>query len=181
MKRIFISFFASILLLVAFSSCKKLAAAIFGGFDTTVDFQVSIPAVPIVSPFELPLGQYLYKFDLDSIVKSKTAGVFNANDVKSIKVKQFNINITDADQLNNISNFQSVRVTIQSNTNNTPAELFSVTLPDTYATTFSTPGNNAELLSYLKGSDITYSMYGKNRRITTKPLTIILSVIIRAS
>ena len=181
MKRAFFSICAAILLLVTFSSCKKIVAAIFGGFDTTVDFQLSIPAIPVVSPFELPLGQYLYKFNLDSIVKSKTAGVFRATDVKSIKVKQFNINITNADQLNNVSNFQSVRVTIQSNTNNTPAELFSVTLPDTYASTFSTAGNNAELLSYLKGSDITYYMYGRNRRVTIKPLTIILSVIISAS
>ena len=181
MKKNLIIFFTAFLLFAMGSSCKKLAAALFGGFDTSVDFQVSIPAVPIVSPFELPLGQFLYKFNLDSIVKSKTAGVFGASDVKSIKVKQFNINITDADQLNNVSNFQSVRVTIQSNTNNTPAELFSVTLPDTYAASFSTPGNNVELLSYLKGSDITYNMYGKNRRITTKSLTIILSVTIRAS
>lgn len=181
MKRAIISICAAILLLVTFSSCKKLVAALFGGFETTVDFQLSIPAIPIVSPSELPLGQYFYKFNLDSIVKAKTAGVFSASDVKSIKVKQFNINIANADQLNNVSNFQSVRVTIQSNTNNAPAELFSVTLPDTYATTFITAGNNAELLSYLKGSDITYNMYGRNRRTIVKPLTIILSVVIRAS
>ena len=181
MKKTLIILSATFIMLFAFSSCKKLVSAIFGGFDTTVDFQVSIPAVPIVSPFELPLGQFSYKFNLDSIVKSNTAGVYNANDVKSIKAKQFNITITNADQLNNVSNFQSVRVTIKSNTNNTPTELFSVSFPDTYATSFTTAGNDVELLSYLKGSDIIYNMYGKNRRITTKALTIILSVTIRAS
>ncbi|MDB5224114.1 MAG: hypothetical protein JWN83_2781 [Chitinophagaceae bacterium] len=181
MKKNLIILSAAFILLITFFSCKKLASAIFGGFETSVDFQVSIPAVPIVSPVELPLGQFYYKFNLDSIVKAKTGGVYGANDVKSIKVKQFNVTITNADPLNNVSNFQSVRVTMQSNTNNTPLELFSITFPDTYAPSFTAPGNNAELLSYLKGSDIIYNMYGKNRRITTKSLTIILSVTINAS
>lgn len=162
-------------------SCKKIASSIFGGFDTTVDFQLSIPAVPFVSPFEVPLGQFQYTFNLDSIVKAKTGGNFGAEDVSSIKVKEFNINISDADPQNNLANFQSVRVTIHSNTNNTPAELFAVTFPDTYASSFKTAGNNNELLSYLKGSNITYSMFGRNRRTTSKPLSILLSVIVRAS
>lgn len=181
MRKNLITLSAVFIMILASSGCKKIVAKIFGGFDTSVDYQISIPIIPAVSPFQLPVGQYVYKFNLDSVVRSQTAGIYNANDVKSIKAKQFNITITDADQLNNISNFQSVRVTIHSNTNNTPAELFSVTFPDIYATTFSTPGNDAELLSYLKGSDITYTMYAKNRRITTKPLTIYLSVTIRAS
>lgn len=181
MRKKIVPIFSILLILATFSSCRKLATAIFGGFDTSVDLQVSIIPIPLVSPIELPIGQFLYKFNLDSVVRSKTAGVYGAADVRSIKVKQFNINITNADQLNNISNFQSVRVTIQSNTNNTPAELFSTTFTDTYATSFTTSGNNVELLSYLKGSDITYTMYGKNRRITTIPLTITISVILRAS
>jgi hypothetical protein len=181
MKKKLIILSAVFIIILTFSGCKKIASAIFGGFDTSVDFQLSVPIVPIVSPFEFPVGQYSYKFNLDSIVKAKTAGIYNANDVKSIKTKEFNINITNADQLNNVSNFQSIRVTIQSNTNSTPAELFSTTFPDTFASSFTATGNNTELLSYLKGSDITYTMYGKNRRITTKPLTIFLSVIIRAS
>ena len=181
MRRNLITLSALFIILLALSGCKKIAKAIFGGFDTSVDYQISVPIIPVVSPFELPVGQYLYKFNLDSVVKAQTAGIYNANDVKSIKAKQFNITITDADALNNIANFQSVRVTIHSNTNSTPAELFAVTFADTFASTFSTAGNNAELLSYLKGSDIVYTMYAKNRRITTKPLTIFLSVTIRAS
>jgi len=167
--------------ITAVVSCKKIASSLFGGFDTTVDFQLAIPVVPIVSPFELPLGQFQYTFNLDSIVKAKTAGAFGAKDVQSIKVKEFNINIINPDQQNNLANFQSVRVTIHSNTNTSPTELFAVTFPDTYASTFTTGGNNSELLSYLKGSDITYTLYGKNRRSTSKPLNITISVIVRAS
>jgi hypothetical protein len=181
MKKNLITLSAVFIILLTFASCKKIASAIFGGFDTNADYVISVPIIPIVSPVELPVGQYLYKFNLDSIVKAQTAGIYNANDVKSIKTKEFKVTITDADQLNNIANFQSVRVTIHSNTNSTPSELFATTFPDTYAATFTTQGNNTELLSYLKGSDITYTMYAKNRRITTKPLTIYLTVTIRVS
>lgn len=181
MKKILLNFLAVSILLFQLSSCKKIAKALFGGFDQNVpDIQVTLPAVPLVSPFEIPLGSYSYKFNLDSIVRSKTGGVFGANDVSSIKIKQLSININNADPLNNLQNFQSVRVTIKSNTNSTPTELFSVMFPDMYADTFTTPGNNTELLSYLKGSDIVYDIYGKNRRITTKPLNLVISVIIRA-
>ena len=181
MKKNLITLSAVFIILIAFAACKKIASAIFGGFDTSVDYHISVPAVPIVLPVEVPIGQYMYTFNLDSIVKAQTAGIYNANDVKSIKAKEFKITVTNPDQQNNVSNFQNIRVTIHSNTNSTPAELFAVTFPDTYAASFTTPGNNAELLSYLKGSDIVYTMYGKNRRITTKPLTVLLSVTIRAS
>lgn len=167
--------------LTAVVSCKKIASSIFGGFDTTVDFQLSIPPVPIVLPGEFSLGQFQYTFNLDSLVKAKTAGTFGAEDVTSIKVKEFNINITDADPQNNLANFQSVRVTIHSNTNSTPAELFAVTFPDTYAASFKTTGSDVELISYLRGSVITYTMYGRNRRTTSKPLNVIISVVVRAS
>jgi hypothetical protein len=180
MKKVLFIFFGVVVLLSGISSCKKVANAIFKGFEVSVpDIQIALKEIPIVSPFEIPIGQFPYKFNLDSVVRSKTAGVFGANDVSSIKVKQFNINITNADQQNNISNFQSLRVTLQSNTNNNPAEIFSAVFPDTYAATFTAPGNDTELLSYLKGSDIVYNMYAKNRRITTKPLSIIISVTIR--
>lgn len=182
MKKPIIILFSA-LLLVGAISCKKVINAIFQGFDVTVpDIQVTIPAVIAVAPSEIALGTFSIPFNLDSIVKSRTAGVFGANAVSSIKVKQMSITITNADQMNNLANFESARVTIHSNTNSSPTEIFSATFPDVFASTYtSTPVNSQELLSYLKGSEIIYKMYGKNRRITTKPLNIVISVIIRTS
>ncbi len=182
MRKVFISIFASTILLTGFSSCKKIVAAIFGGTDVNVpEVQVTIPTVFAVSSNEISLGSFSFSFNLDSIVRANTSGVFGVNAVNSIKVKQVKITINNADQLNNFANFQSARVTLQSNTNNTPAELFSVTFADVFASTYTyTPTNNPELLSYLKGSDISYTIYGKMRRTTNKPLTMVVAVTLRA-
>lgn len=183
MKKILFALFAVLIIIGGLSSCKKLAAAIFGGTNVVVpDVQVTIPAIVVVSPSELGLGSYSYYFNLDSAVRANTAGIFGAKAVSSIKIKQMTITITNADQLNNLSNFESARVTLQSDVNNTPVEIFSKTFADTYAESVtSTPTNNPELLSYLKGSQIVYNMFGKNRRITTKTLNITVSVILKAS
>ena len=177
MKRSIRILFATGLLFIGFLSCKKVAEAIFQGLDANVpDVQITIPIIPLVSPSEISIGSYSYNFNLDSIVKAKTAGVFGANAVRFIKIKQIVITITNPDPLNNLANFESARMTIQSNTNNTPVEFFSQTFPDTYATTFTfTPTNSTELFEYLKGTTITYNIFGKNRRITTKQLNMVVS------
>jgi len=182
MKRLLFTILTAIILSGSGSSCKKAIAKIFPGVDVVVpDMQMILPSVFFVAPTEIPLGTYSFQFNLDSVVKAQTAGVFGANDVTSIKVKQITITITNADQLNNFANFESARVTLQSNSNNTPVQLFSATFPDVFAATFTTTNNNTELLSYLKGSDLLYTMYGKNRRVTTKPLELTISVIVRAN
>ncbi len=182
MKKIVILFIVTLIFFAALPSCKKLIKAVFGGTDVNVPaFQVNIPTVIAVTSYEIPIGSFSINFNLDSTVKANTAGVFGANDVNSVKVKQVNINITNADSLNNLANFESARVTLQSNSNNNPVELFNITFPDAYASTYSyTPTNSPELLPYLKGTSITYNIYGKMRRITNKPLTMVVSVILRA-
>lgn len=182
MKRLLFIFFTALFLSGTTSSCKKAIAKLFPGVDVAVpDMQMTLPAIIFVSPSEIPLGTFSFQFNLDSVVRAQTAGVFNANDVTSIKVKQITITITNADQLNNFANFERARVMLQSNSNNTPVEIFSATFPDAFASSFTTTNNNTELLSYLKGTDLVYTMYGKNRRITTKPLDITISVIVRAN
>ena len=183
MKKITITFLSAIILLVALSSCKKLVSAIFQGLDVNVpEVQVTIPTVIAVTPNEIALGSFSFHFNLDSIIKANTAGVFGVNTVSSIKVKQINISITNADQLNNLANFESARITLQSNIDSNPAELFSVSFPDSYASLFTaTPANSPDLLPYLKGSDVTYNIYGKMRRITTKPLNMVVAITLRVN
>lgn len=182
MKKLFISTCVLLTLLFAFSSCKKIAA-LFGGTDVNApQINVTIPAVFFVTSNELSLGSYSFYFNLDSAVRANTGGVFGQNAVNSIKIKQVNINVTNADQVNNLANFEKIRITLQSNSNTTPVELFAITFPDVYASTYSfSPTNNPELLSYLKGSTITYNIYGNMRRITTKPLDVSVDVLLRAN
>lgn len=183
MKKIIISFLAAFVLIAGISSCKKIVSALFQGMDVNApQVQVTIPTIITISPNEFPLGSFSMHFNLDSIIKANTADVFGVNSVSSIKVKQISISITNADQVNNLANFESARITLQSNSDSNPAELFSINFPDSYAASFtSTTINSPDLLPYLKGSDITYNLFGKMRRITTKPLNITVAVTLRVN
>ena len=182
MKKITITLSVAIIFLAGVS-CKKLVSALFKGLDVNVpEVQLTIPTIIAVSPNEIALGSFSFHFNLDSIVKANTAGVFGVNSVTSIRVNQVKVAVNNADQLNNLSNFESARITLQSNIDTNPAELFSVNFPDTYSASFtSTPTNSPDLLPYLKGSDVTYNVFGKMRRITTKPLNMTVAVTIRVN
>ncbi len=183
MKKKYISFIVIILFVIGFSSCSKIVGAIFGGTDVDVPaLNITIPAVIALTPDEMTLGTYTQSINLDSLVRSKTGGTFGANVVSSVKVKKVTITLTNADQFNNISNFKSARVTLQSNSNNTPVQLFSVLFDDTYASTYTfTADDGPELLSYLNGSTISYTLYGAIRSITNKPLDMLVNVTLRAN
>lgn len=182
MRKIVVGIFAALLIFTACSSCKKIAQA-FGGSDVVVpQYQITVPIVPFVLPTEISLGSYSFSFNLDSVVRANTSGLFGAKDVNSIKIKHVTINILNADQLNNLANFSTARVTLYSNTNSNPVELFAINFPDVYASSYTyTTTSSPELLSYLKGSLLTYTLYGKMRRITTKPLSMTLDVTMRAN
>ncbi len=164
-------------------SCKKVIAAVYGGSDVPVpQSQLIIPQVYIVPPDELYLGSFVYGINLDSSVKANTRGVFGASSVNSVKVKSVIIKILNPDLYDNLSNFDSARVTIQSNTNSTPIQLFSIGFPNTYSdSVYYTPTNSPELLSYVKGNTITCNVYGRLRTVTNKPLGITVDVTLRAN
>ena len=183
MRKISISIIVFLLFLTGFTACKKIVAAVFGGTDITVPTaQFTIPVLFVVTPNEQSFGSYSQQINLDSLVKANTGGVFGINVVSSIKVKQVNLLLTNPDALNNLSNFETVRVTLTSDTRNTPVELFAASFPDTNISTYNfVPTNSTDLLPYLRGTSITYNIYGKNRRITTKPLTLQVTVTLRAN
>jgi len=183
MKKLFIPFTALLLVFAGVSSCKKIVSSIFGGTDVTIPpVNVTVPAILAVTANEQSFGSYTQQINLDSTVRANTAGVFGINAVSTIKIKQVTISISNADALNNLSNFENARVTLNSNSNPATADLFTVTFPDQNTATYTfTPSTSTELLPYLKGNSITYTVYGKNRRITSKPLQMQVSVILRAN
>jgi hypothetical protein len=183
MKKLLVPGVIACLLLIQISSCKKIIETVFQGMDVNVpEVQITIPSVIAVTPNEIALGSFSYQLNLDSIIKANTAGVFGINAVSSVKVKQVTINLSNADQLNNLSNFESFRMTVQSNANSSPSELFTANFTDTYASSITiTPVNSPDLLTYLKGSEISYNMYGKMRRITAKPLNMTIAVTLRVN
>ena len=184
MKNKYVSFIVLILFIVGFSSCKKIVGAIFEGTDVEAPaLNITIPPVIALTTDEMTLGTYTQHINLDSMVRAKTGGIFGTNVVSTVKVKKVTITLLNADQFNNISNFKTARVTLQSNSNNTPVQLFSVLFNDVYASsyTFTAANDSPELLSYLNGNTISYTLYVSIRRITNKPLEMQVVVTLRAN
>ena len=183
MRKLIIVLTGILFFVTAISSCKKIVAAIFKGTDVNVPaVQVTIPVILAVSSSEISLGNFTQQINIDSIIRANTAGVFGINAVSSIKMKQAVVSITNADALNNLSNFESTRMTLQSNTNSSPVEIVSISFPDTFASSYTyIPTNSPELLPYLTGTTLTYNIFGKARRITSKPLNLVFQVTLRAN
>lgn len=183
MKKNIVVFIIAFLIVGSLFSCKKIIAAIFSGIEFNIpDIVLNIPAIPLVSPSEIDLGSFTQNINLDSIVKAKTVNVFGADIVKSVQVKNVTITVINGDDLNNLSNFEYARITLASNTNNTATEIAKITFPTSNVSSFVyTPPNSLELISYLKGSNLTYHIYGKNRKITTRPLRFVLSVLLKVN
>lgn len=162
-------------------SCKKIIRKIFQGIDADIPvFTVTFPPIPYAPPNELSIGSFSQQFNLDSTIRANTGDVYGADDVSSVKIKQIVFDVENADEQNNISNFESARLTFSSNTKTDTVTIASITFPDTYATTYTyTPANSPELMPYLSGSILTYNAFGKIRRITTMPLTMNIRVTLR--
>lgn len=162
-------------------SCNKTLQSLFTGFDVKVpDMQVTIPAIPIVTANEILLGSFSLNFNLDSTIRANTNNVFNINSVTSLKISNLLVTISNGTSLNNLSNFESGRLLISSNSNTTEATLVNFMFPtiDTYSYVADT--NNApEILSYYRGTQINYKLFGKLRKPTTSALNLTLSITIR--
>lgn len=181
MKKVLISV-SLLIFVIAGMSCNKIKDAIFPSIDVNLPaFQIRVPAIPIVLNSEASLGSFTINFNLDSIIRANTAGAFGAGAVSTIKVKKMVISVSNGDAANNLANFESARFTFSSNTKTTPAELVSITLTDTFATSYTAePTSSPELKEYLTGTQLTYSLFGKARRTTSKPLNFSVAITLSA-
>lgn len=181
MKKVLISV-SLLIFVIAGMSCNKIKDAIFPSIDVNLPaFQIRVPAIPIVLSSEASLGSFTINFNLDSIIRANTAGAFGAGAVSTIKVKKMVISVSNGDAANNLANFESARFTFSSNTKTTPAELVSITLTDTFTTSYTAePTSSPELKEYLTGTQLTYSLFGKARRTTSKPLNFSVAITLSA-
>jgi hypothetical protein len=182
MTKSFFLYLGIIITSLSISSCKKVKA-IFPGADITAPtITVVIPPVPAaaVGFGEIPLGNYEQRLNIDSAIRANTGGAFGIGSVTSVKIKEYTVGVSNADDANNLSNFESGRVLLTSNSQSTPVEIMSFTLPTTNTSTITqTPTNAPELLQYIKGGQLTYQIFGRARRATTKSLNMSVSVILK--
>jgi hypothetical protein len=69
---------------------------------------------------------------------------------------------------------------LSSNSQTNAVELFRITFPTANTSTLThTPTDTPELLPYVKGGELTYEVFGKARKTTSKTLDLTVSVVIR--
>jgi hypothetical protein len=182
MKKLFVTATVALMTLTTIS-CKKTILSLFPGFDVKIpDMQVTIPPIPIVLGDEIQIGSLTSHFNLDSTIRANTSNVFNISHVSSMKVSSMVATLSNGNVLNNLSNFESGRLLISSNTNATPVSLASFSFPTTETYTFAGNTENApDIVSYYTGTEITYQLYGKLRRPTTQQLNQTVSTTIRVN
>jgi hypothetical protein len=168
------------------AGCKKVISAIFPGLE--VDVPAVTVTIPALEPFpgapvpnvEIPVGSFTQGFNLDSIVRVRTAGSFNANDVTSVQIKQITFDAANADEQNNLSNFKSVRFTFSSNNRQDVAEIGSINFPDSALSTYVfVPTAAPDIRPYLNGSQLSYNVYGQLRRYTKKALKLTTNITVK--
>lgn len=165
-------------------SCKKLIEAVFPGKDIDLEtLKISIPPTPFAdSSNEIALGSFATYINTDSIIRSETGGIFGINSIASVKVKEITIKAANADDLNNVSVFKSFRIAISSNAKTEPANIVNIAIPSTAADSYTTSVQDGpDITGYLKGTDITYQIYGSLRHATTKTLKLSCNIVVRAN
>lgn len=163
----FVALFASI----GISSCDKIKDAIFQAFMTnsaalefTIDVVTNTDAVG-------DIGSMSTTLNIDSIIKAESNNEFNINSITSINLEECKITVLNPDSTNNCANFEKGNLYLLTNANPTPIQICSGINPDEYSETWILPADKTiNLKSYLTGTQLSYNLTAKARRVTTKKL-----------
>lgn len=175
-KRILAFSLLSAFCVIGFASCDKVKEKLFPAFETEIaDVNVTIPIT--VAGVESTSSSTV-AFNLDSTSKAYTSNAFGINSISAVKVKDITVALTDANDVNNVSNFQKLTRRFASNTVATPAVVATADIPKTPAAFINIPAgtNTPELKDYLKGNQLTYTVSSVARKSTTMPLHAVVSV-----
>jgi hypothetical protein len=109
-------------------------------------------------------------FNLDSLI-NKESSKFGLGNVKNIRIKEFNLELLDADSLNNIQNIENIIVKLQAS-GQADQSIATVNPPNTRATKLSIPitSGSSDVRTFLTSSSFTYNLSAKLRTATTKEL-----------
>ncbi|MCW3108735.1 MAG: hypothetical protein JWQ09_3241 [Segetibacter sp.] len=163
-----------IVLMMMFVSCtcNQIKEKLLPAFNVTIpEINLTIPPLPIVTNKEVPVGALKTHINMDSTIKANTAGTFGADAVHFVKVKKMVIKVLNADKNNNLSNFETARMRIYADTAST--DIAIINFPKAYSDSITViPPASADISNYLRGSNLAYNLFWKNRKTTTKFLKL---------
>ncbi len=174
---------AMVLIVVNLFSCnqetkKEIKKKLLPAFNVNIpDIHLSIPPIAFVSGQEVPVGALKTPINLDSTIRANSAGMLGASAVTSVMVKKIEIKLKNASRANNLANFESARMRIYSNNDTAAADIAKINFTDVYSDSLAvTPENRPEISNYLKGSQLGYNLFWKNRRTTGKFLNLVVKI-----
>jgi hypothetical protein len=157
-------------------TCNEIKEKLLPSFSVNIpDIKLTVPPLPLVIDKEIAVGALKTHINMDSTIRAYTKGTFGANAVHYVKVKKLVIKSANADERNNLSNFESARMTIYSDTAST--DIAVIQFPQTYTDSITvTPTNSPDISNYLRGTNLAYNLYWKNRKKTSKFLQLNVQV-----
>src|SRR5437868_4161539 len=123
-----------IVLMMMFASCtcNEIKEKLLPAFNVNIpEINLTVPPLPLVTNEEIPVGALKTHINMDSTIKANTAGTFGADAVHFVKVKKMVIKALNADENNNLSNFETARMRIYSDTVST--DIATINFPKTYS------------------------------------------------
>ena len=170
----------SIIVVSLFSSCKKVLDAYFDPIETPISFPLGIPEITD-STTEVMLSNNALYLNLDSIIKTGTKRVFDINTIQSVTIKDIALTLTNPDSANNLANFDTVRMALNTSVNTTPVTIGTVAIPATYTPAINIPvSKDVDLRNYLSDTTVVFTLYGKVRHATTRALAAKVDIILRS-
>lgn len=155
---------------------KEIQEKLLPSFNVNIpDIHLTVPPLSKVLKEEIAVGALKAPINMDSTIKANTAGAFGANSVHSVKVKKLVIKLSNADKANNLSNFESARMRIYNDTAST--DIAIIKFPESFSDSITVvPAKSPDISNYLRGTNLKYNLYWKNRKVTRKFLKLIVEV-----
>jgi hypothetical protein len=157
-------------------SCK-LEKLLFKPFESPLNFSMNL--APAGTGTSTTLGSTNVSYDLDAKIKAETNNEFGADFIKQIYINQIAITLTNSNQANNLSNFESITLQV-STSGGTPINLGPFDIPTTATNTHTiTVPNSPNIRSYFNGQNVTFAVIGKTRTATTITLNANIGVTLK--
>lgn len=168
----------ALVLMFSGCTCNQIKEKLLPSFNVNIpDINLTVPPLPKVLNEEIPVGALKTHINMDSTIKANTAGTFGANSVHFVKVQKLVVRLSNADKANNLSNFESARMRIYSDTAST--DIAVIKFPENFSDSITViPFQSPDISNYLRGTSLNYNLYWKNRKITRKFLKLLVRITI---
>jgi len=153
-------------------TCNQVKENLLPSFNVNIpDINLTVPPLPAILKDEIPVGALKTHINMDSTIKARTSGAFGANSVHFVKLKKMVIKAINPDKSTNLSNFETARMRIYTDTAST--DVVVINFPSVYADSITViPTSSPDISNYLRGANLSYNLFWKNRKVTRKFLKL---------